>query len=175
MEPISAVVIGLGIGIVRERIYHAADRELGFKESVSFVFKGFTREIEVLYNLVSLKPREQKKVIIIHYDQRCSPEAVCQAVLSKLKGEEDQEEPIKSKVRIEKKSSTRKAKIKGNKDGNRHDKQSEVGRGGQEREGSSDRNRKTSSGSVRSEPPECISGGKEPICSEDGVPGQAIR
>src|SRR3990167_7796241 len=162
MEPISAVVIGLGIGIVRERIYHAADRELGFKESVSFVFKGFTREIEVLYNLVSLKPREQKKVIIIHYDQRCSPEAVCQAVLSKLKGEEDQEEPIKSKVRIEKKSSPRKAKSKAR-------------WSGQEREGSSDRNRKTSSGSVRSEPPECISGGKEPICSEDGVPGQAIR
>jgi hypothetical protein len=98
MEPFTMVMMGVAIGIVRERIYQANDRGLTGAKMAKFVGRGFFKEIEVLHDLSTGKKRNN--VIVIQYPPDMPPERALKIAAQEANIKE--ESPIKGTIHVEK-------------------------------------------------------------------------
>ena len=62
MDPITGILLGMSIGITRERLYTASKKNLNKTDTAKFVLKGFTRELVAIKDLFGGEKKPKSKV-----------------------------------------------------------------------------------------------------------------
>ena len=83
MHPLLLVGLGIGVGVVRERVYSAWERALGPKDTAKHVAKGFLTEASTAKNLI-LRKKKKETTYVITVDDKLEDEEILACLAERI-------------------------------------------------------------------------------------------